>query len=296
MRVAGSMAVTRLLGQLLDAPLGEPVAEHLRDRAGHRDRALHREGRRHLHRVADAALREVLVQQEGSLERSRRALERLPEDRHQHPPAIEIGQRVAKPLGAGERVVLVPASLEARRGGQVVVGAERHDDEVGVVRACVGGDSPCGRVDAGHRLLAELDAVLREVAVVELHLLGRLTAEHHLKLGEAEEESVVAVDKRDANRVRDRLGEPRRELQATEAGAEDQDVLLHRTARYFTARSSRGRGSGRTGRAAGGYRATGMGRGALRGVVVQISRNGALTRLLIAYALLVSRSAASGSR
>jgi hypothetical protein len=42
------------------------------------------------------------------------------------------------------------------------------------------------RVDAGHRLLAELDAVLRDVTVVELHLLGRLAAEHHLELGEAE--------------------------------------------------------------------------------------------------------------
>ena len=227
MRVVGSMLGDEALGQLLDAPLGESVAEHLRDRAGHRDGALHREGRRHLHRVADAALREVLVQQEGPLERSRRALERLPEDGDKHSPAVEIGQRVAKPLGAGERVVLVPASLEARRGGHVVVGAERHDDEVGVVRACVGGDSPRGRVDAGHRLLAELDAVLRDVAVVELHLLGRLAAEHHLKLGEAEEERVVAVQKRDPNRVRDRLGEPRREFQATEAGAEDQDMLLH---------------------------------------------------------------------
>ena len=81
----------------------------------------------------------MLVQQEGTLERGRRALERLPEDRDEHLAALEVGERVAQPLGAGERVVLVPALLEARRGGEVVVGAECHDDEVGVVGAGVGG-------------------------------------------------------------------------------------------------------------------------------------------------------------
>ena len=133
MRVAGSMPVTRCCGQLGDAPRGEPVAEHLRDLAGHRDRALHREGRRDLHGVADAALREVLVQQERALERSRRALERLPEHGDEDSPAVEVGQRVAQSLGAGERVVLVAARLEARRGRHVVVGAHRHDEEVRVV-------------------------------------------------------------------------------------------------------------------------------------------------------------------
>ena len=175
----------------------------------------------------------MLVQQEGPLERGRRALERLPEHRDEHPAALEVGERVAQPLGAGERVVLVPALLEARRGGEVVVGAERHDDEVGVVGAGVGGDAARGRVDARHRLLAELDAVLLEVAVVEPDLLGRLAAEHHLELGEAEEERVVAIDQRDADRVRDRLREPRRELQSAEPGAEDHDVLAHRPAHYL---------------------------------------------------------------
>ena len=83
--------------------------------------------------VADALLREVLVQQERSLERRGRALERLPEHRDEDPAAVEVVQRVAQPLGAGERVVLVAAFLEARRGGHVVVGAEGDDQEVGVV-------------------------------------------------------------------------------------------------------------------------------------------------------------------
>src|SRR5206468_7163973 len=98
--------------------------EHLRDLTGHRDWARHRESRRHLHRVPDALLREALVQQEGTLERGRRALERLPENRDEDLAALEVGERVAEALGSGERVVLVPALLEARRGGEVVVGAE----------------------------------------------------------------------------------------------------------------------------------------------------------------------------
>ena len=59
---------------------------------------------------------------------------------------------------------------------------------------------------------------------------GRLPAEHHLELGVAEDKRVVAVQQRDADRVLKRLGEPRRQLQATEARAEDQDVLLHQAA------------------------------------------------------------------
>ena len=94
-------------------------------------------------------------------------------------------------------------------------------------------DAARGRVDACHRLLAELDAVLLEVAVVEPDVLGRLAAEHHLELGEAEVERVVAIDQRDPDRVRDRLREPRRELQSAEPGAEDQDVLAHRRQHYF---------------------------------------------------------------
>ena len=143
--------------------------------------------------------------------------------------AVEPGQRVAQPFGARDRVVLEAARREAGRRVHVVVGAHGHDEEVRVVGAGVRGHPPGGGVDAGHRLLAELDTLLVDVAVVQPHLVGGLPAEHHLELGEAEHERVVAVQQRDADRVLERLGEPRRQLQATEARAEDQDVLLHRT-------------------------------------------------------------------
>ena len=152
------------------------------------------------------SLREVLVQEERSLERRRRTLERLPEHRDEDAPAVELGQRVAQTLGPGQRVVLVAALLEARRGRHVVVRAHGHDQEVGVVDAGVGGHPPRDRIDADDPLLTELDAVLRDVAIRDPHRVGRLAAEHHLELGEAEMERVVAVEQRDANRVRNRLG------------------------------------------------------------------------------------------
>ncbi len=217
----------QVLGTLLDVSRGQALAEHLRDLEGDRDRTLHRKRRTHPHRLADAPLREVLVQQKCPFERSRRTLEGLAEDRDEDAPAVEVGQRVAQPFGAGERVELVAALLEARRGVHVVVGAERHDQEVRVVGAGVGRDAAGDGVDAGHRLLAKLDAVLVEVAVVQPHVVGCLPAEHHVELGEAEDEGVVAVQQRDADRIGKRLGEPRRQLQAGESGAEDEDVLLH---------------------------------------------------------------------
>ncbi len=150
-------------------------------------------------------MREVLVQEERSFEGRRRTLERLPKHGHEDTPAIEPGQRVAQTLGPGQRVVLVAAFLEAGRGRHVVVRAHGHDQDVGVVDAGVGGHAPRDRIDADDPLLAKLDAVLRDLATGNPHSVGRLAAEHHLELGVAEMEGVVAVEQRDADRVRNRL-------------------------------------------------------------------------------------------
>jgi hypothetical protein len=169
----------------------------------------------------------VLVQQQGTLKRGWWALERLPEDRDEHLATLEVGKCVTQSLGAAQRVVLVPALLEAWRGGEVVVGTECDNDEIGVVAAGVRGHTARDGVDACHCLLAELDAVLLDVAVVDPDVIGRLAAEHHLELGETEKERVVAVDQCDLDRVCDRLREPCRKLQSAEPGTEDQDVLAH---------------------------------------------------------------------
>jgi hypothetical protein len=165
------------------------------------------------------------VQEEGAFERRRRALERLAEDPEQDRAAAKAGQRVAQPLGAGDRVVLVPALREPRRRGDVVFGAERDDEDVGVVLAAVGRHVPRGRIDRRHGLLPELHARLRDLAVGNPHGRRVRVAEEDVELREAEREAVVAVDQRDANLVRELVGEAARQLEATEAGPEDEDVL-----------------------------------------------------------------------
>ena len=79
---------------------------------------------------------------QSTLERGRRALEGLPEHGDENPSAVELGQRVAQPVGAGDRVVLMAARLEAGRRVHVVVGAHRYDEEVRVVGIGVRGDLP----------------------------------------------------------------------------------------------------------------------------------------------------------
>ena len=58
---------------------------------------------------------------------------------------VALGERrddPGEPLGAGDGVELVAALGEAGRGVEVVVGAERDDQHVGLVDAGVGGHAP----------------------------------------------------------------------------------------------------------------------------------------------------------
>ena len=165
------------------------------------------------------------MQQERALERRGRAFIRLAEDADQDRPTREAGQGVAHPLGARDRVVLVSALGESRRRGDVVVGAQRDHENVGVVRASVGRHVPGRWVDRRDALLAKLDSRLREVAVRNADCCGVLAAEEDVELREPERERVVPVDEGDANLAGERVGEAARQFQAAEAGSEDQDVL-----------------------------------------------------------------------
>jgi phytoene/squalene synthetase len=73
----------------------------------------------------------------------------------------------------------------------------------------------------------KLDAVLRDVAVGEQDLGRGFAAEQDVELRETEAERVVLVDERDANLVRNLVGQARRKLQPAEAGTEDHDVRAH---------------------------------------------------------------------
>ncbi len=191
----------QLLGRVLDSALVERSEEQLRHLLGDGNGRRHREGHPNVHGVPHSPLYQQIVQQERSLERGRRALERMAENRDQDPPPREVGEGVPQALGAGERVVLKPALLKSRRGRQVVLRPQRHREEVGVVRPLVRDDAPPQRVDCCHGLPAKLDAFVCDVAVVQEHVGRRLPAEQHIQFGEPEVERVVSVDQRDVNRV-----------------------------------------------------------------------------------------------
>ena len=108
-------------------------------------------------------------------------------------------------VGAGDGVELVAALGEPRRRVEVVVGAERDDEDVGLVEAGVGRHAPRLRVDRGDRLLQEAHAGLRDVAVREADRVGRRPPEHHVELRVAEDERVALVDQRHVDVVAERL-------------------------------------------------------------------------------------------
>ena len=82
-------------------------------------------------------------------------------------------------------------------------------------------------IDGDDRLLPELHVGLRNVAVVQPHVIERFASEHHVELREPEDERVVLVDEGHAYVVGELLGEASRQLEATESGSEYHHVCRH---------------------------------------------------------------------
>src|SRR5207247_492772 len=72
----------------------------------------------------------------------------------------------------------------------------------------------------------ELHALFRDLAVGKQYVLRGFAAEQDVQLRVPEAERFVLVDERDADLVRKRVGESRRQLQAGEAGAKNNHLLL----------------------------------------------------------------------
>jgi hypothetical protein len=144
-------------------------------------------------------------------------------DAHDDGPALERGQQLAERLGAGDGVELVSAFGQPRRGGDVVVGAERDDDDVGVIGGAIGHDASGGGADRGDEFLLERDARLGQAAVGEVDGLGRGATEHRVELLVAEDEAVVLVDEGDVHRLAEGFGEAGGDLEPAEPGACDHD-------------------------------------------------------------------------
>src|SRR5438105_3609732 len=133
----------------------------------------------------------MVMQEEGRLERGGRALERWLQDGDDDRPRLEVAQRVAKPLGTREGIELMTTLDEAGGCFRLVVGPQGDDQDVRLVGARVRGHAPGCRVDRGHPLLPELDAVLRDVPIVKADVVRALSSKNDVEFREPEEEEVV---------------------------------------------------------------------------------------------------------
>ena len=235
-RRAGSSPRTRVLG-CQPMPRSANAASSALDASG--DGGIGT-GKRHdeidLGSLAEPASREEVVHEQRGLARSGRALERRRGHRDDHPSTLESLEDVA----AGERsplcVELVASFDEPGRRGRVEIGAECDDEDVGVERARLGLDSLGGRIDRGDVRLHEPHAGLHDVGVVMVHRGCCRAAEHHLELREPEDERLGPVDEHDVDVVAELVGQPRRQLEPAEPGAQDDDP--HQ--RWFSASSDGG--------------------------------------------------------
>jgi hypothetical protein len=136
-------------------------------------------------------------------------------------------QDAVEPLGAFDRVVLVPRLVQAGCRARVQIGSQRHHQHVRVVRTPIGDRSALDRVDRHDGLPSEPNADLVDVPVVASDRFGRTLAEHHVELGEPEHERVALVDERDLHVAAERGGQPRGQLEASEASPENDHGRAH---------------------------------------------------------------------
>ena len=163
------------------------------------------------------------MQQQCRLARRRRALERRAADADDGVPAREVRQHLAQPLRSREGVELVPRLGETWCRVEVVVGAERDDEHIGLVNGGVGRHAPRLRVDGRDRFTNEPHARLRKARVRQPHGVGRGTPEHDIELRVSEDERVARIDQRDGGFFAELLGEDGRELEPAKPRAENDD-------------------------------------------------------------------------
>jgi hypothetical protein len=184
-----------------DAALGEGREDRGRGVGRRRDGRAERHHDGNLGRVAAAARDQEVMQEERSLARRRRTLEGRAAHADDGRAALEPGQDLAQLLGAGNRVELVAALDQARRGRWIDVGAEGHDQGIGFEGALVGLDAFGDGVDRAHRRLHEPDARLDDLAIGVARAGRHLVPEHHVELREAEDERIGPVDQHEVDRI-----------------------------------------------------------------------------------------------
>src|SRR5262249_53687180 len=143
---------------------------------------------------------------------------------HDRASALKARKHAGEAFRAGDRVELAPVLGEPGRPVEVVVGAERDDEDVRLVNPRVRGHAAPLGIDRDDRLADEAHARLRDRGVREADGVERRPPEHDVELRVPEDERVGRVDQRDVDLAGNLLRQRRRELQAAEAGAEDHDL------------------------------------------------------------------------
>ena len=118
----------------------------------------------------------------------------------------------------------MPAFDQPRRRPGVEVGAERDHEDVRVEVAGVGAHPARVRVDRFNDGVDEAHARLVQVPVrmPDRRFVG--AAEHHVQLREPEDEALGPVDEGEIEGVAELVGQPGRQLQTPETGAQHDDV------------------------------------------------------------------------
>lgn len=158
-------------------------------------------------------------------------------------PFVETRKNVAEARRAGDGIEFVAAFGEAGRCVEVVVGAERDNQVVGLKSPAVGGDAPLCGIDCRYCLLEEAHARLDEVAIGQPDRFRGRPAEHHVEFRVSEGECVALVDQGDVGIVAERLGQKRAQLKAAEPCTKNEDASFHkRTVQVTRAPSQAGEG------------------------------------------------------
>mgnify|MGYP006283365399 CR=1 FL=1 len=111
-----------------------------------------------------------------------------------------------------------------RRGRGVDSAAERDHEDVRLEGSRTRLHDAGNRIDRQDLAVDEGDARHDRVAVQVGRMLRSVLAEHHVKLGEAEDETRGLVDEGDRRRFAAGLVHQRRQLESSEAGSEDDDA------------------------------------------------------------------------
>ena len=118
----------------------------------------------------------------------------------------EFGQNVAY-LRDGRLRIEFGDVGESRCGSKIVLGAQGHHQIVGFELALVRGDAAFRRINRGDGLLQHSHAGLGEVLEGQAHRMRLGMAEHHVELGEAENEMIALVDQCDFDGIAERFGQ-----------------------------------------------------------------------------------------